>query len=97
MRHPKFIIAGIGIALAAEGGTTAAVATNSAASSTQPAAIAPAAPPGAAATVRIAHALVGGRTEAILTDANGRPLYFYQPDTATRSLVDGGLAALYQR
>jgi predicted lipoprotein with Yx(FWY)xxD motif len=45
--------------------------------------------------VRIAHALVGGRTEAILTDANGRPLYFYQPDTATRSLVSGGLAALW--
>jgi predicted lipoprotein with Yx(FWY)xxD motif len=95
MRHPKLIIASIGVALAAAGGATAAVATSSAASSTPPAATAPAAAPGTAATVRIAHALVGGRTEAILTDANGRPLYFYQPDTATRSLVSGSLAALW--
>jgi predicted lipoprotein with Yx(FWY)xxD motif len=95
MRHPKLIIAGIGVALAAAEGATAAVATSSAASSTPPAATAPAAAPGTAATVRIAHALVGGRTEAILADANGRPLYFYQPDTATRSLVSGGLAALW--
>jgi predicted lipoprotein with Yx(FWY)xxD motif len=94
MRHPKMIIAGIGIALAAAG-TTAAVATSSAASSTPPAVSAPAAVPGTAATVRIAHAVVGGRTEAILTDAGGLPLYFYQPDTATKSLVSGSLAALW--
>ena len=31
MRHPKIIIAGIGVALAASGGTYAAVATSSAA------------------------------------------------------------------
>jgi predicted lipoprotein with Yx(FWY)xxD motif len=45
--------------------------------------------------VRIAHALVGGRAEAILTDANGLPLYFYAPDTAAQSFVNGGLAALW--
>jgi len=94
MRHLKMIIAGTGIALAA-GGTTAAVATSSAASSTPPAVSAPAAVPGTAATVRVAHAVVGGRTEAILTDADGLPLYFYQPDTATKSLVSGSLAALW--
>ena len=95
MRHPKLIIAGIGVALAAAGGATAAVATSSAASSTPPAATAPAAAPGTAATVRIAQAVVGGKTEAILTDAHGLPLYFYQPDTARRSLVTGGLATLW--
>jgi predicted lipoprotein with Yx(FWY)xxD motif len=94
MRHPKMIIAGIGIVLAA-GGTTAAVATSSAASSTPPAVSAPAAVPGTAATVRIAHAVVGGRTEAILTDANGLPLYVYQLDTATKSLVTGSLTVLW--
>ena len=48
-----------------------------------------------AATVRVAHALVGGRTEAILTDAKGLPLYFYRADTAARSLVSGSLAVAW--
>jgi predicted lipoprotein with Yx(FWY)xxD motif len=95
MRHPKLVIVGIGVAPAAAGGTTAVVATSSAASSTPPTVSAPAAVPSTAATVRIAHVLVRGRTEAILTDANGLPLYFYQPDTATKSLVSGSLAALW--
>src|SRR5579859_8113405 len=51
MRHPKILIAGLGVALAA------AVATGSAAS-TSPAAAASSAP-GTAATVRVADALVG--------------------------------------
>jgi predicted lipoprotein with Yx(FWY)xxD motif len=38
---------------------------------------------------------VGGKTEAILTNAHGLPLYFYRPDTATKSLVTGGLATLW--
>jgi predicted lipoprotein with Yx(FWY)xxD motif len=95
MRHPKLIIASIGVALAAAGGTTAAVVTSSAASTTPPAVTAPAVVPGTAATVRVAHTLVGGRTEAILTDAKGLPLYFYGADTAARSLVSGSLAVLW--
>ena len=98
MRHPKLIIAGIGIALAAAGGTTAAVVTSSAASTTPPAVAAsatPAAVPGNAATVRVTHALVTGKTEAILTDAKGLPLYFYGADTPARSLVSGSLAVLW--
>lgn len=95
MRHPKILLAGIGVTLAAAGGITAAVATGSAAGSTPPAATAPSPGLNAAATVRVAHALVAGKTEAILTDAHGLPLYFYRPDTATKSLVSGGLAALW--
>lgn len=95
MRNPKLIIAGIGLALAAAGGTTAAVVTSSAASTTPPAVTAPAAVPGTAATVRVAHTLVAGRTEAILTDTRGLPLYFYGADTAARSLVSGSLAVLW--
>ena len=98
MRHPKLIIAGIGIALVAAGGTTAAVVTSSAASTTPPAVAASAAPaavPGTAATVRVAHAQVAGKTEAILTDGKGLPLYFYGADTAARSLVSGSLAVLW--
>jgi predicted lipoprotein with Yx(FWY)xxD motif len=93
MRHPKIIIAGIGVALAAAGGTYAAVATSSAAS-TPPAAIAPAAPSGSA-TVRVVNALVVGKTEAILIDASGLPLYYYGADRSGTSLVGGQLATLW--
>jgi predicted lipoprotein with Yx(FWY)xxD motif len=76
-----------------QAGTYAAVATSSAAS-TPPAAIAPAAPDGSA-TVRVANALVVGKTEAILTTASGLPLYYYGADTAGTSLVGGQLATLW--
>jgi hypothetical protein len=78
------------MALAAAGGTYAAVATSSAAS-TPPTATAPPAAQGGSATVRIANALVVGKTEAILTIANGLPLYYYAADTADTSLVSGQL------
>ena len=42
-----------------------------------------------------ALATVGGRTETILVNAHRLPLYYYRPDTATRSLVSGGLARLW--
>jgi predicted lipoprotein with Yx(FWY)xxD motif len=94
MRHPKIIVAGIGVALAAAGGISAAVATTSAAGSTPPAVTAPAAP-GGSATVRIVNALVVGKTEAILTTASGLPLYYYGADRSGTSLVSGQLATLW--
>jgi len=97
MRRSRIFIAGIGLAaLAAVGGVTAAAATGSPASSAPPARSAPATGPGAAAaTVRATLATVDGRTEAILVNAQGRPLYYYRADTATRSVVTGGLARLW--
>ena len=105
MRHPRIIIAGIGLAaIAAVGGATAAADAGPPASGTAPAASAPAARPpapapaagpGATATVHTALATVGGRTQAILVNGHGLPLYYYRPDTATRSLVSGGLARLW--
>jgi predicted lipoprotein with Yx(FWY)xxD motif len=110
MRHPRIIIAGLGLAaVATVGGVTAAAATGSPAGGAPPAASAtgspsggapPAAPasaagPRGAATVRTVVATVGGRTEAILVNAHGLPLYYYRPDRATRSLVTGGLARLW--
>jgi predicted lipoprotein with Yx(FWY)xxD motif len=91
MRHPRIIIASISLAAAAAigGGVTAAAATSSAASSR------PAASQHATATVRTAQAAVGGKTETILVNAAGLPLYFYLNDTAASSLVTGGLAALW--
>ena len=101
MRRSRILIAGIGLAaVAAAGGITATAAAGSPASSpppvssSAPAKTGPAAGPGAV-TVRTVHATVGGKTEAILVNAQGLPLYFYRPDTATRSLVTGGLARLW--
>jgi predicted lipoprotein with Yx(FWY)xxD motif len=91
MRHPRIIIAGIGLAaVAAVGGITAASA------GTSPARSAPAASASAAAaTVRTASATVAGKTETILVNAAGLPLYYYRPDTAAKSFVTGALARLW--
>src|SRR5271154_7371342 len=91
MRHPRIIIASITMAAAAAigGGITAAAATTSHASSP------PAASQQVAATVRTARATVGGKTETILVNSAGLPLYYYLNDTAAKSVVTGGLAALW--
>jgi predicted lipoprotein with Yx(FWY)xxD motif len=93
MRHPKIIIAGLGLAaVAAAGGITAtAVGSSSAASASS----AQAAAHSGRATVHTARATVAGKTETILVNGRGLPLYYYRPDTATRSLVTGSLAALW--
>ena len=87
MRHPKLIIAGIGLAAAA-GGAAAAAGGPSAGN-------AAAGHGAAAATVRTASATVAGKTETILVNSGGQPLYFYRPDTAAKSLVTGGVATLW--
>jgi predicted lipoprotein with Yx(FWY)xxD motif len=86
MRHPRIIIASVSLAAAAAigGGITAAAATTSHASS-QP----------AAATVHTVQATVGGKTETVLVNSQGLPLYYYLNDTAAKSAVTGGLAALW--
>src|SRR5215470_2752621 len=90
MRHPKLIIAGIGLAaVAAAGGVTAAAGGGPSASN------ATAGHTATAATVRTASAAVAGKTETILVNSDGLPLYFYRPDTAAKSLVTGGVAALW--
>lgn len=90
MRHPRIIIASLSLAaVAAIGGVTAASAASSHASSMSPAAHS------TAATVRTVQATVAGKTETILVNGAGLPLYFYRPDTATKSNVTGGLANLW--
>jgi predicted lipoprotein with Yx(FWY)xxD motif len=51
--------------------------------------------PVAATTVHTLTTVVNGRSEAILANAHGLPLYYYQADTAKKSLVNGELAALW--
>jgi predicted lipoprotein with Yx(FWY)xxD motif len=89
MRHPRIIIASLSLAaVAAIGGVTVASAASSDASSMPPAAR-------AAATVRTVQATVAGKTETILVNGTGLPLYYYLNDTATKSNVTGGLASLW--
>src|ERR1700683_3659984 len=90
MRRPRIIIASISLAAAAAigGGITAAAATTSHASSR------PAASQHAAATVRTVQATVGGKTEIVLVNSQGLPLYYYLNDTAAKSAVTGGLGAV---
>jgi predicted lipoprotein with Yx(FWY)xxD motif len=100
MRRSRIIIVGAGLAAAAAiGDVTAAAAAGSPAGNAPRVGIAstaPAAgPAAAAATVRTARAAVAGKTETILINAHGQPLYYYRPDTATTSLVTGGLARLW--
>lgn len=47
------------------------------------------------ATVHASTALVGGKSERILVNAKGLPLYYYAADTAKKSFVSGGLAQLW--
>jgi predicted lipoprotein with Yx(FWY)xxD motif len=86
MRHPRIIIASLSLAAAAAlgGGITAAAATTSQASSQA-----------AADTVRTLQATVGAKTETVLVNSQGLPLYYYLNDTAAKSVVTGGLASLW--
>jgi predicted lipoprotein with Yx(FWY)xxD motif len=47
------------------------------------------------ATLHTTTTRVGARTETILVNAKGLPLYYYQADTAKKSQVSGGLAHLW--
>jgi predicted lipoprotein with Yx(FWY)xxD motif len=100
MRHPRTTAAIVGLVVAAAAGTATVVEV--AVGSTTPVAAGTAGPHRAAnlllsstATVQAAKATVAGRTETVLVTAKGLPLYIYKPDTATRSLVTGQLAALW--
>jgi predicted lipoprotein with Yx(FWY)xxD motif len=93
MQRPRIIIASVAVAaIATIGGVTAAVASGSPASSAPRSSSAPAA---SGATVHTLQATVNGKAETILVNAQGLPLYYYQPDTAAKSLVSGQLLAAW--
>lgn len=64
----------VGMLLAACGGTTPTTATTG---------TTPTAAPAAAPVVKTASATVAGKSETILTNANGMTLYYFTPDTTT--------------
>jgi predicted lipoprotein with Yx(FWY)xxD motif len=74
--------AGIALSVAAGGSTTPTIAARTASRA-------------ATTTIHTATANVNGTTESVLVNSKGLPLYYYKPDTATKSFVSGGLAALW--
>lgn len=46
-------------------------------------------------SIGTATATVSGKSQTILTDSRGMPLYYYAQDGPTKSSVSGGLAALW--
>jgi predicted lipoprotein with Yx(FWY)xxD motif len=109
MKHPRAIIAivglsaaavagGVAVAATAGGSTTSAVpaASSSVVQTASPTSSAPSSGASAAATtIQTVKATVGGYSETILVNGKGLPLYFYKSDTSTRSMVSGALAALW--
>ena len=96
MRYPKRVLVAVGLGAAVVGGVVGLVATtgSSSTASSVPATQTAAAPAGPA-TINVATAAVNGKSEQILVDSRGLPLYTFAPDTATTSHVSGGLAALW--
>jgi predicted lipoprotein with Yx(FWY)xxD motif len=100
MRYPRLIIAVFAVVIAATIGEVA-ITSGSSSSSSAAAATSASSPvavlggPASQATVQTAAVQVQGKTETILVDAHGFPLYIYKPDTATTSHVSGRLAALW--
>ena len=81
------VVAGGGVGLA-EAGSSSSMAAPSTVSKTVSA-------PAGTATVKVTTATVGGKSEQVLVDGKGLPLYTYGLDTSTQSHVSGGLAALW--
>jgi predicted lipoprotein with Yx(FWY)xxD motif len=99
MKNPRMMIVVAGLSAAALGGGVGAVAiaanwTPLAAATPVSMARAPSLFASSSPPV-ITEVVVGNATEAILVNAKGLPLYFYRPDTASRSKVTGALAALW--
>lgn len=82
---------------ASKAGTSVVKPAPTATTGTMPttASVAGTASPTVPATIRTATATVGGRSETILVNAKGLPLYYYKPDTASSSMVTGSLATLW--
>jgi predicted lipoprotein with Yx(FWY)xxD motif len=102
MRNPRVTFAVIAVAAAVTvGGVTLAAASGSTTKHQPPGSgtvIRSATPTRdlpSFSTVRTATATVQGRSESILVDAKGLPLYIFKPDTPTISRVTGQLAALW--
>lgn len=97
MRHPRITIAAIVIAVGATAAGLGIAAAAGGASASYPARIDPSqrTVTRQSATVNTAAVSVHGKTEQILVDAQGDPLYTFKGDTPKASRVTGQLATLW--
>jgi predicted lipoprotein with Yx(FWY)xxD motif len=91
----SFLAVGAGAAASTAAGASGAYGSPSAQSSTATMKPAVSAQVAKTATVHTATSTVNGKTETILVDSAGLPLYYYPADTAKKSLVSGELARLW--
>jgi predicted lipoprotein with Yx(FWY)xxD motif len=104
MRHPRITIAAIaivaaggvaGIAFAAGGSGGSGGLYGSSNSKSTNGSVAVPVSPARSWTVQTATATVQGKSEMILVDSKGLPLYTYKGDSATQTAVTGQLAGLW--
>ena len=101
MRRSRITVAATALVLAGAGGIAYAATTGGSggngygSSAAPPAIAAPRANGTRQPTIHVAIATVQGKSEGILVDASGMPLYTYRHDTATISHVSGQLATLW--
>jgi predicted lipoprotein with Yx(FWY)xxD motif len=86
-KRAYFVVIGIALVLLASacGGTTNTGSTPSTPTIAQT-------PTSSSATIRTAQVTVNGKATTLLTDAQGKALYYFTPDTATKLACTGGCA-----
>jgi predicted lipoprotein with Yx(FWY)xxD motif len=93
MRRPQNMLVALGLGIALAGGGIAVAQTSHSGSTPPPStARTTVGAPTGSATINLATTTVAGKSEQILVDAHGLPLYTYNLDTASQSYVIGALA-----
>lgn len=95
LKHPRlrlFVPLLLVALLAAACGNSTATGNTAPTATTAPTAAATTPASTSSVTVMTASATVGGKSVTILTDAQGKTLYYYKPDTPSTSACTGGCA-----
>ena len=89
-----FVVSGLVLVMgvSACGGTTSTGSTASTPTTTPTTAPTPTPTTASAFTVQTAQAMVNGKTTTILTNAQGLALYYFTPDTASKTVCTGACA-----
>ncbi len=89
-----FVVSGLVLVMgvSACGGTTSTGSTASTPTTTPTTAPTPTPTTASAFTVQTAQAMVNGKTTTVLTNAQGLTLYYFTPDTASKTVCTGACA-----
>ncbi len=89
-----FVVSGLVLVMgvSACGGTTSTGSTASTPTTTPTTAPTPTPTTASAFTVQTAQAMVNGKTTTVLTNAQGLTLYYFTPDTASKTVCAGSCA-----